>query len=82
MTVMLRLTCGGCPATVEVGPLHKRFHGTHGDWGFGTGVVDPVEDLAPEGWVMFDPYTYCTYCPACWQSIVEDAPDAIGAVAK
>lgn len=72
MTVTLELRCGGCDERATVGPLRKRFHGTRGDWGLGVPRVDPVEDLAPDGWVMFDPYTYCTYCPTCWASIVAE----------
>jgi len=70
VSVTLTLLCGGCDAvTVATGPLRKRFHGTHGDYGFGAVAVDDPEALAPEGWVMFDPYTYCTYCPKCWAEI-------------
>jgi hypothetical protein len=37
-----------------------------------------VEAAAPEGWVVFDPYTHLTYCPACWASIESgnDSPNS------
>ena len=69
MTVMLDLSCGGCDATARVGPLRMRFHGTRGDWGFGAAIVDDPRGLTPEGWRMFDPWTYCTFCPTCWASL-------------
>jgi hypothetical protein len=73
MSVMIELSCSGCmDATIRVGPLRKRFHGTRGEWGWGSASVDSIEDLTPEGWVMFDPYTYCTYCPSCWAGIQGD----------
>ncbi len=69
MSVMLDLSCNGCEATARVGPLRMRFHGTRGDRGFGRTSVDDPETLAPDGWVLFDPYTYMTYCGPCWTSI-------------
>lgn len=70
------LSCGGCDEQVEIGPLliNNRFHGFNGkDYGFGVYHIEwpNLEALAPEGWVAFDPYTQCCYCPECWASIVE-----------
>ena len=76
MTVMLKLSCGGCDATAEVGPVRRRFYGVNGkDYGIGRYAIDPVEDFAPKGWVMFDPYTQCTYCPECWDRIENGGGD-------
>lgn len=75
MSVDLLLSCGGCDATAKVGPLHKRFHSLYGG-GFGTYRLDDPEHLTPEGWVMFDPWTQATYCPACWTDIRDGAGEA------
>ncbi len=76
VTGTLTLSCGGCSreATVLLPRVSKRFHGSHGDWGIGRAIVEPVdfEALAPDGWVMFDPWTYVTYCPDCWKSITAE----------
>lgn len=83
MPVTLKLSCGGCDATADAtGPLRKRFVSFSGqDHGFGTIQLDgDPEDLAPEGWVMFDPYTFCTYCPDCWASIL--APNTTDDIAN
>lgn len=66
---MLHIECDGCREAVTVGPLRRRFHGSQGDHGWGYWQTDKPESLAPEGWVMFDPYTQQSYCPACWESI-------------
>jgi hypothetical protein len=78
MGVRVILSCGGCDATAEgTQPIRRRFHGTHGDWGLGRYLTDPITDAAPEGWVMFDPYTQATYCPDCWAQIDPDnVPDS------
>ena len=35
-----------------------------------------LQAVVPAGWVMSDPYTRCTYCPSCWESIIEaSAPE-------
>ena len=70
MSVMLTLICGGCDETASVGPLRRRFNGSQGDHGWGFWKTDLPESLTPEGWVMFDPWTQQTYCPACWAGIV------------
>lgn len=66
MSVMLELRCGGCDATATVGPLRRRFHPVNGHGGLGINLTDPVESLTPRGWIMFDPWTFCTYCDICW----------------
>lgn len=74
--VMLELSCGGCDATETVGPLRRRFISLSGqDHGVGQFRTDRPQEHTPEGWVMFDLYTQCTYCPECWASI-EVAGDA------
>lgn len=68
MPVTLKLSCGGCFTKVEVGPLRARHESLFGG-NLCARVVDKPESLTPEGWVMFDPYTHCTYCPKCWAEI-------------
>jgi len=34
--------------------------------------VPSIADLALEGWVVNEPYTFCTYCPDCWAEIQGD----------
>jgi len=75
MSVRLAFTCDGCFAEVEgTDWLRKRFRSFSGkDHGFGVYVVDEVESVVPGGWVAFDPYTQCTYCPSCWTQIESGA---------
>lgn len=72
MSVRVLFDCGGCDAKADgTAPLRVHFVGFNGrPWGFGT--VQPAntpQDVAPPGWIAFDPYTFATYCPACWESI-------------
>lgn len=71
--VTVSFACGGCDAKAEGTTfLRKRFMSLSGrDHGIGGPVWDVgVDDVVPEGWVAFDPYTYCTYCPKCWEEIM------------
>ena len=69
MGVRLTLSCDGCDAEAPAGRIRAEFRSFSGrSYGFG-GRVELVEMEPPDGWVPFDPYTYCTYCPACWKSI-------------
>jgi hypothetical protein len=72
VSVRVVFSCSGCSAEVcGTGPLSREFVSFSGrGYGFGTIVQSAtVESLAPEGWVAYDPYTYATYCPACWAEI-------------
>lgn len=58
MPTYLMLECSGCGAKAS-----------------GRGALNRAETLAqvtPEGWVWREPYTRCTYCPACWAAILEE----------
>lgn len=72
MSVTVHFECDGCDAEAcATGRLRREFRSLSGR-SHGLGRVVPantVEDVAPEGWVAFDPYTYATYCPDCWASI-------------
>jgi hypothetical protein len=62
--------CTGCFAeeTVQdVRPLQDAEHGVR--FGMVRYAVPTIELAAPKGWVAWDPYTLCTYCPACWATI-------------
>lgn len=79
MTVTVQFECGGCFKTATgTRWLERRFVSWNGKgYGFGNYVYDKPQDVAPEGWIAFDPYTGCCYCPECWASI--DSPDAASA---
>lgn len=68
MSVHVEFRCGGCDA-VSAGtePLRVEFRSFSGrSYGVGKAVAsNTVEDVCPEGWIAYDPYTYCTYCPTC-----------------
>jgi len=75
MGVEVTFECGGCFKTAEgTDRLRKEFMSFSGrGYGFGTvGPANTVEDVTPEGWVAYDPWTYCTYCPDCWAKINSD----------
>lgn len=74
MSVTLKFSCNGCDAVAEgTGRLCKEFLSFSGrDYGFGTlRWITKPEDVAPEGWIAADDYTYMTYCPACWAEIMK-----------
>lgn len=70
MPVKVVFECGGCAARVETFANAKFVGFTGRSHGFGTVVEDKISNIAPKGWVAFDPYTYCCYCPECWSGIV------------
>jgi len=77
--VTVKFSCGGCDATAYgTAALRMEFRSFSGRrWGFGSAIPsNTVEDVTPEGWVAFDPWTHATYCPECWASILRDEEDA------
>lgn len=81
--VVLTYECSGCFETTEVTipRLGSRFHGINGrEHGFGQWVNETVDAEAhvPEGWMAFDPYTRCCYCPKCVESIWPDPEERHG----
>lgn len=83
VTAKLRYACGGCDAVEEVTVPHlsSRFHGFGGkEHGFGRWVNQTIdaEEFCPEGWMAFDPYTRCCYCPDCVASIWPDPEERHG----
>lgn len=75
MTVSVTFQCDGC--STETGPHtvpHRKFRSFDGKgWGFGVWEDYGIEHVVPDGWIYPDPYTGCTYCPECWDSIVREA---------
>lgn len=74
MTCKLLLSCDGChiEATSEKW-ITSRFRSFDGKgWGFGVWETDTIEDIKPDGWIVHDPLTACTYCPECWAEINAD----------
>lgn len=76
MPVKVLFECGGCDAKAEgTDRLRREFVSITGR-GYGFGSARPantIEDVTPAGWVAYDPWTYCTYCPACYAEVCGDA---------
>lgn len=72
MSVRVLFECDNCEKK-EFGthPLRREFRSITGKtYGLGSFVpVNTVLEVAPTGWVPYDPYTQCTYCSACYQLI-------------
>lgn len=81
MTVKVLFECGGCFVKAEGTTwLERRFVSISGrSHGFGHYEYTKPQDVAPEGWVAFDPYTGCCYCPDCWSEIANGVAEAVGA---
>jgi hypothetical protein len=76
VSVRVVFECGGCDAKADgTDRLRREFRSFSGrSHGVGTaGPANSVEDVTPAGWIAYDPYTYCTYCPKCWAEIDPDA---------
>lgn len=75
MSVTVKFECGGCFDVADgIRSLERRFVGVTGkSYGFGRWEYDSVQNVAPNGWVAFDPYTGACYCPKCWKEIQETA---------
>ena len=69
--ITVNFECGGCLQKAQGTTwLSRRFVSISGkSYGFGHYEYDTPQDVAPEGWVAFDPYTGCCYCPTCWAEI-------------
>lgn len=67
MGVTITYSCGGWRAARWIATAPQICEG-----GFVTKRAPSIPDLAPEGWMVYDPYTGCTYCPTCWDSIEND----------
>lgn len=80
MSVTLVFACDGCDAKTEgTKRLRKEFVSISGR-NYGIGAPrwqESPEDVAPEGWIAADPYTYCTYCPKCWTEIDHGQPSHV-----
>lgn len=74
---MIKVTfqCDGCDAS-ESECLEREFVSLTGrPWGFGSYREKSVREVTPKGWIAFDRYTGCTYCPACWEEIIAGLED-------
>jgi hypothetical protein len=77
MSVKVTFDCDGCFAMAGgTASLRWGFRSLSGrDYGVGAVVATrTVEDVAPEGWVVHDPFTFACYCPTCWADIMADRP--------
>ena len=76
--IKIIFSCGGCDATATAW-LQRRFVSISGkSWGLGSYHEDTPQEVAPEGWIAFDPHTSCTYCPDCWAEIMAPAEEVNG----
>ena len=67
--IKIIFNCGGCDA-IEDAWLKRTFTSITGRrYGIGSYHYDTPQEVAPEGWIAFDLYTGCTYCPSCWAEI-------------
>lgn len=75
MAVTVNFECGGCFKQAKgTRFLQRHFHSFNGSGhGFGRWTYDTPEDVAPEGWQTFDPYTGACYCPECWHEIMAES---------
>ena len=71
MSVKVKFECDGCDKDAwGKHRLASKFVSLSGrSYGFGSWHDDKIEDVTPDGWVAFDPYTRCCYCPECWADI-------------
>lgn len=77
MTVEVVFECDGCRTkTKGTSFLLRRFMSLTGkSHGFGSYTYDTPQDVAPEGWIAFDPYTGACYCPNCWAEALNQKKD-------
>lgn len=70
MGVTVKLSCGGCDATVDhAGFVNNKFCSFSGrGHGFGVRRVE-IDWAVPKGWCVFDPWTQATYCPKCSEEL-------------
>jgi hypothetical protein len=84
VSVDLTYRCNGCDAEATVRAVRAQRHvlaervfvvdGVA--WDRTTVKTPTIESVAPEGWMVFDPYTQMTYCANCWESIESDESPA------
>lgn len=63
--------CMGCDESITLlNCIHRKFTSLTGkSYGIGFRATTQIDEIEPEGWVAFDPYTQATYCPRCWDEI-------------
>ncbi len=71
--INIEFACGGCDRKETItNAICKTFTSITGkSHGFGSYTTTKIEDICPDGWIAFDPYTQCTYCPDCWKEIAD-----------
>ncbi len=69
--ITVKFHCSGCNAVADgKEPLRNTFVSICGRaYGLGSYHEDRASEVAPDGWIAFDPYTQVTYCPDCWADI-------------
>ena len=69
MSITLNFSCGGCDAAAPSTTFLSRRRRDPKT------LTTAVQSIAPDGWIAFDPYTSCTYCPKCWAEIEGYEPE-------
>jgi hypothetical protein len=80
VTVHVEFRCGGCEAKAWGTHWLKREFRSFSGRTYGIGGTVPsntIEDITPEGWIAYDPWTYCCYCPKCWTEIQDGSDDEV-----
>lgn len=63
MSVHVTYECDGCDNKTE--PVHLWCKTTRLNSSFVQRDYPQPRDAAPPGWIAYDPYTQCCYCPEC-----------------
>ena len=81
MSVSIVLNCDGCEASTQGGSMYRHLGPRVGHSLYLRPTLEAAFEAAvPDGWVAYDPWTYCTYCPDCWESIVVDTAAGVHVV--
>lgn len=80
MSITVTYECSGCDAIETVRGLMQRWDLIRPGATFDLCQIrtPTIKTAAPEGWMPFDPYTGCCYCPKCW-AWIEAPADSLAA---
>jgi hypothetical protein len=75
VSVIVRFECDGCRAVTDEAPAWRHIGQQVGPSMYLVptveGAVNAAAAKVAEGWMIYDEWTRCTYCPACWTCIIE-----------
>ena len=74
--ILVTFYCSGCNESAKgKAPLSRNFIRLWDRSNFGCWGPYKVKEIAPEGWMIGDPYTDCVYCSKCWEEIETSVPE-------